>query len=61
MIMTNLLVENVPDEFIREFWDTVSYNFFISKIKRRDMDINYWEDSEIEEMWKVSAVFSNSF
>jgi len=59
--MDTIILKDVPKDFIKEYWKIVSYDFFVKKINQNNEKIIYWNDEEIDNMWKTSSIFSNSF
>jgi len=65
--MATLTIKNVPAEIINEVWTTIEYsnNFKFLWKKRLSNDshnnIEYWDDREIDNLWKSSLITSNSF
>ncbi len=57
--MATITIENVPQNIVEQYWKIISFekvknNFNVSKI-------TYWNDKELNNLWKTSTVFSNSF
>jgi len=65
--MATITIKNVPAEIIKEVWTTIEYsnNFKFLWKKRLYNDshnnIEYWDDREIDNLWKNSLITSNSF
>jgi len=60
--MNTITIKNVPKNIVKEYWTVVSYEFFVKKIYNdKKNKITYWNDEEIDNMWKTSLVSSSSF
>jgi hypothetical protein len=59
--MESITIEKVPKNFIKQYWKTISYDFFMQNIIWKKEEIIYWNDEEIKNIGKSSSIFSNSF
>lgn len=57
----NITVKNVPKDIVQKYWEVLTYDKLKETILFNNDNIVYWNDEEINNMWKTSTVFSNSF
>lgn len=66
--MAVITIENVPDEIVLKYWLKIKYTSdikFPSRVRKNTWKINndiiYWDEKELENMWKTSTFTSKSF
>ncbi|MDQ7009229.1 MAG: hypothetical protein Q9M94_02970 [Candidatus Gracilibacteria bacterium] len=59
--METVTIENVPKSFIKKYGKVLSYNKFEENFYKKNENITYWNDEEINNMGKTSTILSNSF
>jgi len=65
--MATITIKNVPNKIVNEVWTSIQYSSDFKFLwKRRDINYNksnieYWDNDEVNNLWKSSLITSNSF
>lgn len=66
--MWNIMIKNVPDDYVKEYWKSIEFSEEIKFPSRKrnynnsdNNKIVYWGDDEISAVWKTSTLTTKSF
>jgi len=65
--MATITIKNVPNKVVEKIWTSIEYSddfkFLWKKriINNFKDSIEYWDDIELNNLWKSSLITSNSF